>query len=291
MPRRDGLRIWKVLKKFQLRSDLGVGKLRSDYGVEKLGSDQVVEDLRLDHAGRQLSFCHWVEFSTLAAAVTFFGSRPAKMNWDLKHHEICRTLGVLLAQYDYERLLRIASILVSKNRSQVIDKPFVPEQRSPLVHLYCVACICILVLYNTLCLLRNLMMMMIYLTRLYKKVSQKHLSKSLLNRWRQRLLRHCHWNLSKKYVNIIFAYLCQGYILGTSMNLIKQNSFTLEKSTSRRYPIKTKTDADYADDLALLANTPTQAESLVHNPDDNDTYNKTDNNDPSGRRYLLRSTL
>ena len=41
--------------------------------------------------------CHWVECPTVAAAVKFFGSRPAKMNWDLKHHEICRTLGVLLA--------------------------------------------------------------------------------------------------------------------------------------------------------------------------------------------------
>ena len=50
MPRRDGLRIWKILKKIQLRSD---------YGVEKLGSDHGVEDLRLDHAGRQFSFCHW----------------------------------------------------------------------------------------------------------------------------------------------------------------------------------------------------------------------------------------
>ena len=38
-----------------------------------------------------------VEFSPFAAAVKFFGSRPAKMNWDLKHHEMCRTLGVLLA--------------------------------------------------------------------------------------------------------------------------------------------------------------------------------------------------
>ena len=50
MPRRDGRRIWKILKKIQLSSD---------HGVEKLGSDQAVEDLRLNHAGRQLSFCHW----------------------------------------------------------------------------------------------------------------------------------------------------------------------------------------------------------------------------------------
>ena len=41
--------------------------------------------------------CHRVEFSTVAPAVKFFGSRPAKMNWDLKHHEICQTLGVVLA--------------------------------------------------------------------------------------------------------------------------------------------------------------------------------------------------
>ena len=59
MPRRDGLRIWKILKKIQLRSDHGVEKLGSDHSVEKWGSDQAFEDLRLGHAGRQLSFCHW----------------------------------------------------------------------------------------------------------------------------------------------------------------------------------------------------------------------------------------
>ena len=38
-----------------------------------------------------------IEFSTVAAAVKFFASRPAKMNWDLKHQEMCRMLGVFLA--------------------------------------------------------------------------------------------------------------------------------------------------------------------------------------------------
>ena len=33
---------------------------------------------------------------------------------------------------------------------------------------------------------------------------------------------------------------------------------------SRRYPAKTITDADYTDDIAILANTPTQAETLLH---------------------------
>ena len=32
----------------------------------------------------------------------------------------------------------------------------------------------------------------------------------------------------------------------------------------RRYPSETITDADSSDDLALLANTPAQAESLLH---------------------------
>ena len=38
----------------------------------------------------------------------------------------------------------------------------------------------------------------------------------------------------------------------------------LTKKRSKRYPAKTITDADYADDLALLANTPNQAETLLH---------------------------
>ena len=38
----------------------------------------------------------------------------------------------------------------------------------------------------------------------------------------------------------------------------------LTKKRSRRYPAKTITDADYADDILLLANTPNQAETLLH---------------------------
>ena len=39
-----------------------------------------------------------VEFSTVeAAAVKFFGSRPAEMNWDLKYYKMRRVLGVGLA--------------------------------------------------------------------------------------------------------------------------------------------------------------------------------------------------
>ena len=38
----------------------------------------------------------------------------------------------------------------------------------------------------------------------------------------------------------------------------------MKKKRSRRYPAKTITDADYADDIALLANTPNQAETILH---------------------------
>ena len=56
--------------------------------------------------------------------------------------------------------------------------------------------------------------------------------------------------------------LCLDYILQTCLDLIKENGFTLKKARSRQYPAETMTDVDYTDDLALLANTPSQAESL-----------------------------
>ena len=58
--------------------------------------------------------------------------------------------------------------------------------------------------------------------------------------------------------------ICLDYILITSIDKIKENSFELTKKRSRRYPAKTITDADYADDIAILANTPAQAETLMH---------------------------
>ena len=45
---------------------------------------------------------------------------------------------------------------------------------------------------------------------------------------------------------------------------IRENGFELTKKRSRRYPAKTITDADYADDIAILANTPNQTETLQH---------------------------
>ena len=58
--------------------------------------------------------------------------------------------------------------------------------------------------------------------------------------------------------------ICLDYVLRTSIDKIRENGFELTKRRSKRYPAKTITDADYADDLALLANTPNQAETLLH---------------------------
>ena len=56
--------------------------------------------------------------------------------------------------------------------------------------------------------------------------------------------------------------ICLDYVLRTSIDKIKENSFELTKKSSRRYPAKTITDADNADDIAILANTPNQAQTL-----------------------------
>ena len=58
--------------------------------------------------------------------------------------------------------------------------------------------------------------------------------------------------------------ICLDYVLRTSIDKIKENSFELTKKRSRRHPAKTITDINYADDIAILANTPNQAETLLH---------------------------
>ena len=59
--------------------------------------------------------------------------------------------------------------------------------------------------------------------------------------------------------------ICLDYVLRTSIDKIKDNSFKLIKERSRRYPpAQTIMDVDYTNDIALLANTPSQAETLLH---------------------------
>ena len=58
--------------------------------------------------------------------------------------------------------------------------------------------------------------------------------------------------------------ICLVYVLRTSIDKIRENSFELTKKRCKRYPAKTITDADYTDDIANLAITPDQAETLLH---------------------------
>ena len=58
--------------------------------------------------------------------------------------------------------------------------------------------------------------------------------------------------------------ICRGYVLWISIDLIKESSFPLKKTRSRKYTTETMTDTDYTDDLVLHSNTPAQAESLLY---------------------------
>ena len=65
-------------------------------------------------------------------------------------------------------------------------------------------------------------------------------------------------------VSYLFT-ISRDYVLRTSIDLMKENGFKLAKERSRRYPpAQTITDADYADNIVLLANSSTKAESLLH---------------------------
>ena len=58
--------------------------------------------------------------------------------------------------------------------------------------------------------------------------------------------------------------ICLDYVHRTYIDMMKDNGFKLAKERSRRYPAQTITDAENADNIALLANTPAQAKNLLH---------------------------
>ena len=127
MPGRDGPENLKILKKSQLgvdfepcRQTVGFSAIEADsrsWGFEIRPCRQTIEFLPLGQR---------IETSIVAAVVKFFGSRPAKMNWDLKHYEMCRT-GVVSIVWLRKTFKNCVFLLVSKNWSQVINKTFVPE--------------------------------------------------------------------------------------------------------------------------------------------------------------------
>ena len=59
--------------------------------------------------------------------------------------------------------------------------------------------------------------------------------------------------------------ICLDYVLRTFIDIMKDYGFQLAKERSTSYPAQTITDVDYADDIALLANTADQA--LLHSLD------------------------
>ena len=61
-----------------------------------------------------------------------------------------------------------------------------------------------------------------------------------------------------------FFIICLDYALRTSIDKIRENGFELTKKRSRWYPAKTITDANYVDDITILANIPNRAETLLH---------------------------
>ena len=61
-----------------------------------------------------------------------------------------------------------------------------------------------------------------------------------------------------------FFIICLDYMLITSIDKTKNQGFKLTKER-RRYPVQTIMDINYTDDIALLANTPAQTKTLLHN--------------------------
>ena len=58
--------------------------------------------------------------------------------------------------------------------------------------------------------------------------------------------------------------ICLDYVLRTSIDKIWENGFDQTKKRSRSYPTKAITNSDCSDDIAILANAPAQAETLLH---------------------------
>ena len=78
----------------------------------------------------------------------------------------------------------------------------------------------------------------------------------------------CSSNVNTDFFNIVIGVLSEDifvpyffiiyldYVLQISIDLKIGNGFTFKNPRCRWYPAETMTDADYADDLALLTNTP-----------------------------------
>ena len=62
----------------------------------------------------------------------------------------------------------------------------------------------------------------------------------------------------------VLFVICLDYVLRISADKCNEYGLTLEIARSRRFPTKKITDADYADDLALLSDNSYNAQKLLH---------------------------
>ena len=90
---------------------------------------------------------------------------------------------------------------------------------------------------------------------------KKHQRKSPLLGLRHRLLQHCSIRASTRYIRLILFIICLDNVLRNSFDIMKDKGFKQANKRSIRYPVQAITDAVYADDVANLANTHTQAET------------------------------
>ena len=68
----------------------------------------------------------------------------------------------------------------------------------------------------------------------------------------------------KDYFDIVAGVLQGNTLVPYLFIICLDYGFELTKKRSRRYPAKTITDADYADDIGILANAPAQAKTQLH---------------------------
>ena len=109
------------------------------HGVEKLESDHALEDSRLDHAGRQLSFCHWGRELFSAIELNFWPLRRVPTREDELRSKTPRDVpnvggGVSIVWW-WKTFKNCVSLLVSKNQSQKsINRSYL--NNSVLLYLY-----------------------------------------------------------------------------------------------------------------------------------------------------------
>ena len=85
----------------------------------------------------------------LSRRAEFFGSLLTEMNWDLKHHEICRTLGVGVSIVWLRKTFKNSVSLsprVDELKSEVNKTVRTWDNSPPVLYV----CICICMVYNSL---------------------------------------------------------------------------------------------------------------------------------------------